>query len=102
MHHLAVDARAGRHFEQLVVDVAFHPRIRREFEPVGRMHVAVDGAVDDDVRRVYLTGHDRMLGQREDRLPALAVYGAVDLAVDVQTSAEADVATDFGAYGDQR
>src|SRR4051812_37639669 len=50
MHQPALDDRALVDLDALVVHVTFDPRPRLEFEGLGRLHRAVDHAVDDDVR----------------------------------------------------
>ena len=53
MGKTAVDLGAGGHFQQVVVDVALNPALRRQFQLLGGKNVALHSPVDYDRRRTY-------------------------------------------------
>ena len=41
MHQIAIDLGTHRHFDQLVVHIACHPRLGRKLDPLVRAHIAM-------------------------------------------------------------
>ena len=49
VHKLAVNFGANRHLDQVVIDIAYDPRGRSEFNTLARNHVSPDDTVQYDV-----------------------------------------------------
>ena len=50
VNQLTVNLRANRHFNELVLHIADHARLRSELDALRRADVALDRAIQDDVR----------------------------------------------------
>ena len=102
MDQAAGQLRAGVHLHHPVVDVAQHPRLGGQFDPLGGMHVAIEAAVDHHHRRMHFAFDAALLGQHQHR--RLAIDGgdlADDAALDIQPAAEFHIATDGHVRADQ-
>src|SRR5690606_1171048 len=100
---LAVDLRADGHLDQLVLHVTYDLGPRTEFDPLGRLDVALDRAVQPHMGRGDDPFDAASLADRKQA--ALLVRGdhvAAHVAVDMQPALELDVALDPRVRADQR
>src|SRR5260221_8229099 len=95
MHQAAFNHGALMDFDRLVIHIPFDPRACLEFERLGSMNRAIDGAVDHDVRRLHfavdarIRGHHQgagLIGERAD----IAAHHAIH----PQSAAENHIALD--------
>src|ERR1700674_86804 len=102
MHEPSLDHGALLDLDALVVHVSFDPGTRLEFEGLGGVYRAVDGAVHDDVRGLDLAVDARLLGHHQGaRLIGHRRDIAAHHAVHAQAAAEYDVALDAGGGTDE-
>src|SRR5690242_9213440 len=94
---------AGRHFNDPVEDVAVDPCLATEHQPFPGVHVAVHGAIHDDVGHFDPALDDAALADRE--CPAVlgaAAHITVHAAVEMQAARELEVAIEIGRLAEQR
>lgn len=99
---LAVHLRAHGHLDQIVVHIAFDPRVGGEFDVLTGMHVAHDHAVDDRVGDSHVALDRPAIAQRQYRhLLVLGAHGSTHDAIDVQAAAESQIALNLGILPNQ-
>src|SRR5690606_26222448 len=100
---LTIDLGADGHLDQLVLDIPYDSGPWAEFDPLGCLDVAVDGAVQPHVRSRHgaLDAAALADGQRAAVLAGRNDVAA-DVPVDVQASLELDVALNSRLHADQR
>src|SRR5690606_5188621 len=100
---LAVDLGADGHLDQLVLHVSYDLGPRPEFDPLGRLDVALHGAVEPYVGRSDDALDAAPLADRQDTaLHVRRDHVSLHIAVDMQTALELDVAVDPCVGADQR
>src|SRR5690606_30375308 len=89
-------------FDALVVDIAFDPGTRLEFEAFRGVHGPVDGPVDHDMGRLHLAVDAGLGGHHEGaRLVRGTRHVAAHEPVDAQPARKDDVALDAGRRPDE-
>src|ERR1700686_92390 len=66
MDQLPIDLGADRSFNDGVVNIAKNARLGAEFDPIGRVDVAFDDAVQDDIGRDDRALHAAVLAHRQE------------------------------------
>src|SRR6202790_1655656 len=99
---LPIDLGADRRFNDGVVNIAQNARLCAEFNPICRVDVAFDDAVQDDIGREDRAFHAAVLAHRQEgALVRVALDVAVDIAVQMQAAGEFDIAVDSSLGADQ-
>src|SRR5205085_1407946 len=102
MHQPAFNHSALMDFDALIVHIAFDPRPSLEFERLRSMNRAMNGAIDDNVRRQHFAIDPRICGHHQG---AGLVGEGRDVpahhAVDTQPATEDHVAVDARRRADQ-
>src|SRR3569623_599859 len=96
MHQLPVHRSATFHFEYAVVDVAYHARLCRQGDLALRMHIADHLAIQHNIGDANVAFNSAGLTHRQRGcLVARGINLALDLAVNMQTTAEPHVTENF-------
>src|ERR1700676_5029809 len=99
---LPIDLGADRRFNDGVVNIAQNARLCAEFNPICRVDVAFDDAVQDDIGREDRAFHAAVLAHRQEgALVRVALDVAVDIAVQMQAAGEFDIAVDSSLWANQ-
>ena len=103
MNELAVDLRADRHLDELVLNVADHPRLLAELDSFRRAHVALDRAVQQHVRNQDGPLDAAPLADAEHRARVLRrLHVTFHVAVHVAAARELDISLDPRVRANQR
>ena len=88
MNKLAVDFRADRHLDQVVIHITYDSGSRPQFNALIREHVATDDAVEDNIRYRDAAFNNRIFTDAQRRI-------AVSVRTDVALNAAVDMTTAF-------
>src|SRR6516162_2783804 len=102
-HQFTDDLGAERHFNDAVVDVAFHPRGRTEHHAFDGVDVTMDAAIQHHVRHLHRALDGATFAHRQRRVARLIrTYRTDDATIEMQATLELDIAMHSGGLSDQR
>src|SRR6185295_15324863 len=102
-HQFPGNDGAGGHFNDPVVNIAVYARIAAELQALSCLHVAVDGAIHDDVGDFDVALDEAAFADRQgSAIVRRADYVAVDSAIQMQATREHQVSIESGGLADER
>jgi len=103
VHKLAVDFGATGHFDEPVNHIADDPGGGAQFDPFARKDIALNGALDNDLRRFHAAADRSAPADGDDCLGAgKSEHVALDATVQMESALEDQVADDPCALSEQR